>query len=235
MLFRSPVLDAELPTLTLPAFDDAATPGPADDVLPVPEVLPENLADTPFDAAAEAVAEAPMVIEVPEVLDLEPMPLSADLATQGVDLSLEGHGALDLPLDEPAPEGPWERTDRHDRQAASGDDDPDTVPQALILEGAADHELIVLDLSEGDEPVADVDLDLQIGDVVDALAALPTPDEAAVAEPTGPIEVESWSAPTEPAGVSVEDLGQDDVALDVTLREPSEFAALEGEIGRAHV
>jgi len=118
--------------------------------LPIPDELPTlSLDDVP--ELHEVPQDVPMLVDVPQVLtlpevdEIEPLPLSADLATRGVDLSLEGGTQLGAEVAQPAlpPEGPWERTNRLDHLP---DDEPETQPQALMIEGLSDHELIVLDL-----------------------------------------------------------------------------------------
>ncbi len=148
-------------------------------------------------------------------VDSSPMPLSADLARQGVDLSLEGASAAAMPSVSNVTEGPWERTNRFD---IPHDDEPETVPQALMIEPVADHELIVLDL----ESPAGSD----VAFASDGLADLPLVIEEA--PPLSP-PPKLWS--TSEMG------GLDEPALEplsVTFREPVSFAASdEGEPTRA--
>ncbi len=131
------------------AHVDAALPAP--DALPILSLddVPE-LSEEPLELHPDVPVrvDAPQVLTLPEIDEVEPLPLSADLATRGIDLSLEGGallGAGATPSAQAAlpPEGPWERTNRLDHLA---DDEPETQPQALMIEGLSDHELIVLDL-----------------------------------------------------------------------------------------
>ncbi|MEY2843651.1 MAG: hypothetical protein RI920_1688, partial [Pseudomonadota bacterium] len=142
----------------------------------------------------------------PDEPDSEPMPLSADMATRGVDLSLEGGSGRDgdAPL---APEGPWERTDR---VSHGNPDEPDTVPQALMIEPVSDHELIVLDLDgaaapTAGEPPADVPL------VIEAAAPLSPPPRLWSTSELGALD----EGALEP--------------LSVTFRDPSVFSSLDEE------
>jgi len=153
-----------------------------------------------------------LVVDEP---DSSPMPLTADQAVRGVDLSLEGSGASFASPASNVTEGPWERTNRFDRPE---DDEPDTVPQALMIEPVADHELIVLDL----EMPGGLEAEAEAGDQVD----LPIVIE----------EVQPLSPP--PLLWSTSEMGAlDEPALEplaVTFRNPSEFASLdEGEPTRA--
>ncbi len=140
--------------------------------------------------------------------DSEPMPLSADMATRGIDLSLEGTGGDEAASLSPLPpESPWERTDRVSHDAS---DEPDTVPQALMIDPVADHELIVLDLEGAgshDVPPADVPV------VIETAPPLLSPPKLWSTSEMGALD-EAAMAP-----------------LSVTFRDPSEFSSLDTEGG----
>ncbi|MEY4766281.1 MAG: hypothetical protein RI907_2954 [Pseudomonadota bacterium] len=165
---------------------------------------------------APPAAEAPVVqaLSLPDLHDVEPLPLSADLATRGVDMTLEGATAVDVSFDDLQPPGPWERTDRQDRAADASLDEPETVPQALMIEPVSDHELIVLELEAGGQPVEAEEADGPL--VIEPAPELLPPPKLWSSSEMGALD----EAALEP--------------LAVTFRDPSDFSSLDdGDVTQA--